>query len=251
MHPVLVKIGPLYIYSYGVMISIAVCVVAYLMSGSAHIVGMDRSKVVDFLIVVLVSGIAGARILHVAANFSYYAGNPLEIIMLTKGGLAFYGGLVFAVIAGIVYLKAQHIELEKAGDLIAPYAALGQAIGRIGCFLNGCCYGIVVTRFPFAVKFPGEACARFPSQVLAAILLIAVYLLLRVMLEKGWMKGNLFFIYLGLTSFQRFFTEFLRGDVPVIMCGLTLSQILSVGLFIFAIGVLIWRGISRGSLNLR
>ena len=84
MHPILFKLGPVTIYSYGVMVSLAFTVCAFLIWYNARRVGIERQKILDLVIVILISGIIGARLLHVISNFDYYRGNPLEVIMLTS-----------------------------------------------------------------------------------------------------------------------------------------------------------------------
>lgn len=243
MHPILFTVGPIQIYSYGVMVSLAFAICSFLIWRTAPRVGLDREKVLDFIIVILVFGIIGARFLHVAANFRYYIKHPFEIILLTKGGLAFYGGVLFSIIAGIIYLRKNSIPIWKAGDLIAPYVALGQSIGRIGCFLNGCCYGIICApaHLHLGVIFRGDTLHRYPTQIFATIILLFIYMALRFMLERQILKENLFLVYLILYSFQRFFMEFLRGDINRILWNLTLSQLISVCVFITALTMLIRR----------
>ncbi len=241
MHPILFKIGPIIIYSYGVMVSLAFAVCAFLIWYNAPLVGIPGRKVLDLVIVILISGIVGARCLHVISNFDYYKIYPLDIIMLFKGGLAFHGGLIFSFIGGIVFLRINSIPICPAADLVAPYVALGQAIGRIGCFLNGCCFGKPCAISYFGVIFPDETVYKHPTQIYAFMTLLLIYMVLRFMLQKNILKNNLILIYFMLHSSQRFFIDFLRQDMSKVSFGLTLSQIISIGLFFIACGVFIWR----------
>jgi len=250
MHPILFKIGPITVFSYGVMVAIAFGICSSLMWYNAPRVGFPREKVVDFVLVILIFGIVGARVLHVAANHVYYKNNLFDILMITKGGLAFYGGLICSLIAGIVYLKINRISLWLAGDFVAPYAALGQAIGRIGCFLNGCCYGRISASGLFCVHFPGETVLRYPTQLFVSGLLLCIYVILRYLLEKGILKDNLFLLYVILYSYQRCFLEFLRGDVDRVVWDMTLSQVISIPVFLAACILLVWRlRIARRMIN--
>jgi len=234
MFPVLFKCGPITIYSYGVMVSLAFAIGVYLMRGRADAFGVAKEKIIDFMMVILISGIIGARILHVIVNLGYYRFNPIEIFMITKGGLAFYGGLIASTIAGIVFIKVNRMPVWNTGDLTAPYIALGQAIGRIGCFLNGCCYGVACKETIFAVKFPGDTVYRVPTQLIASIVLLFMYGILRYFAEKKIFKGNLFFVYLAMYSVQRFSVEFLRGDLDRGFLNLTVSQHISAIVLIIA-----------------
>jgi len=165
-------------------------------------------------------GIAGARIFYVIENFAYYLKNPLEIIMLQHGGLSWFGGLIFGVAAAAVYLKIKKIPFYPTLDLFAPFIALAQAIGRVGCLLNGCCFGRID--------------APVPVQAVSSLLLIVIFIILRFIQDKPHKEGVVFFSYLILYSLKRFFIEFYREDNPVVFSGLTLFQLLSILLFVFA-----------------
>jgi len=241
MCPILFTIGPFTVYAYGVMVALAFIISTLLMQKYAPKMDIPKDKVIDLMIIVLLSGLIGARLLHVAVNFRQYIGDPAEIFFINHGGLAVYGGFLFALPAGIIFLTRNNIPVWKAGDLIAPYLALGQAIGRIGCLLNGCCYGIPVDHHLPGIMLNGEGVLRFPVQILSALCLIAVFAVLRFMLEKGMFRNNLFLVYLALYSFQRFFTEFVRGDVDRLCCRLTASQLISIAVFVLSLLLLRWR----------
>jgi phosphatidylglycerol:prolipoprotein diacylglycerol transferase len=151
--------------------------------------------------------------------------------MLQHGGLVWYGGLTFAIIFGVVYLKIKKQPILAILDLISPYIALAQSIGRIGCFLNGCCFG----------KYWQELNIRYPTQVFSSLSLLFIFLILKILYEKrdGFLilskKGNIFFLYLAFYSTKRFFIEFLRGDTQPFILNLTIFQIISIAIFIFAI----------------
>ena len=173
-------------------------------------------------------------------NLSFYAANPLEIIMLSKGGLVWYGGFLAAILAMIIYIRRARLDFWSVVDLIAPYAALAQGFGRIGCFLNGCCYGIKVSSgFPLAVTFPCDSDPRFPSQLVSAALLFAIFVILMIWQNRRRFIGEIALAYCLLYSSKRFAMEFLRGDNPKILFGLTISQIISALIFIAALAIFI------------
>jgi len=246
MHPILFKIGPITVYSYGVCVALAFLVCSFLIWTNASLVGIPRKKMLDFVIVILVSGLIGGRLLHVFLNLSYYKTVPIEIFFITQGGLAFQGALICSFIFGIIFLKRNSIPLWSAGDLVAPYAALGQSIGRIGCFLNGCCFGKYTSSSSLGVLFPGESLLRLPTQIFYAVGLLSIYIILRYMLEKRILKKSLIFLYLVLISFQRFFIDFLRGDIKQIYLGLTVTQLISIFIFLIALIVLVKKNIING-----
>ena len=238
MHPILIKIGSLTVFSYGVMVAIGFALAAALIYRRAAKFSLDRDKCVDLAIVILIFGVIGARLLYVLLNRSFYAANPLEIIMLSKGGLVWYGGFLSALIASIVYLKITKLNVWSVADLLAPYVALGQAFGRIGCFLNGCCYGIKVPPgFPLAVTFPCESDPRLPTQLISAGLLFVIFLILLLWQNRRRFGGEVFLGYCILYSAKRFAVEFIRGDNPKVLLGFTMSQIISAAIFVVGLSI--------------
>jgi phosphatidylglycerol:prolipoprotein diacylglycerol transferase len=242
MHPILAKIGPLYVYSYGLMVAIGFAVATLLAYKHAGDFGIDREKIIDLGIVMLASGIVGARVVYVALNFQYYMGNPLEVINLTKGGLVWYGAFIFGLTAAAWFVKKNRINFWTAADLFAPYIALAQAFGRIGCFLNGCCYGSAVpSGFMLGVIFPEESVWRYPTQIFSAIALFLIFAILRIWQKKRHFGGEIFLGYGLLYSMKRFGVEFFRGDYPKILYGLTISQLISAAIFIVCLSLFIRR----------
>ncbi len=230
MHPILFKIGSLNIYSYGLMVAMGFGISAMMIYARAPKFGFKRDTILDYFIIMLISGVAGARLLYVSLNIRYYLLNPLEIANLSKGGLIWYGGFIAAILASLWFVKARSLEFWAVADFIAPYIALGQAFGRIGCFLNGCCYGIVA---PY--NFPlGQ---RHPTQIYSAILLFIIFAALVLWQNKRRFNGEIFLGYCLLYSCKRFAIEFLRGDNPRIFFGMTMSQAISLAVFLIALYV--------------
>lgn len=236
MHPILAKIGPLYIYSYGLMVAIGFAVATLLAYRHAGEFGIDKDKIIDFGIVILLGGIVGARALYVVLNLQYYIRNPLEILNLTRGGLVWYGAFLSGLIAGTLFVRKNKINFWAMGDLFAPYIALAQAFGRIGCLLNGCCYGSQAPRgFLLSVVFPNESVLRHPTQIYSAITLLLIFIVLRFCQKKIHFKGQIFLGYLIFYSMTRFGLEFLRGDNPKDYFGFTISQMISVAIFVISL----------------
>jgi len=246
VHPILFKIGPITIFTYGATIAVSFLVCSFLIWRNAPLVGISRKKMLDFAIVILISGIIGARFLHVVLNLDYYKGNLFEIFLITRGGLAFQGAIIFSFVSGIIFSKINSIPIWQAGDLIAPYAALGQAIGRIGCYLNGCCYGKGILVPQFGVIFPGDNITRLPVQLYAALVLLFIYCILRFMLEKRIFRDSLILLYFMMFSFQRFFLDFLRADLKVSYFSLTVSQNISIVVFFLSLAVFTWKRFNGG-----
>ncbi|PIQ88294.1 MAG: prolipoprotein diacylglyceryl transferase [Candidatus Omnitrophica bacterium CG11_big_fil_rev_8_21_14_0_20_42_13] len=225
MYPVLFKIGPVTVYSYGFFLALAFLAVAFLAGAEAKRRGIDASVISTFCFACLISGIAGARLLFIILNITFFLDNPVEIIMLQHGGLVWYGGLISAVACGIIYLLIKRQDILSVLDLIMPYIALGQSIGRIGCFLNGCCYG----------KFCRVLSIPYPTQIFSSLLLLLIFVVLRLAQKGKLKKGTVTLSYFIFYPLARFFVEFLRADNPPIVFNLTISQIISVVIFVIAL----------------
>jgi len=252
MHPILLKIGPFTIYSYGLMIALGFAIAIFLACRRAHLFGLNADRIIDLAVFLLLGGIIGARVFYILLNLNYYKINMFEAIDLTKGGLVWYGGFAAALLVLIWYIKKNKIKFWPVADFMAPYVALGEAFGRIGCLLNGCCYGREASAgYPSGIIFPGESVIRYPTQIYSSVILLLIFMILRLWQERRHFAGEIFLGYCALYSMKRFFIEFLRGDNPQIMLGLTISQIISVIVFVLAVAIFTqkktkWRmGISK------
>lgn len=242
MHPIIAKIGPLCVYSYGLMVAAGFAIAIFLAYKHAGEFGIGKDRIIDFGIVILVGGLVGARLLYVLTNLKYYILNPLEIINIAKGGLVWYGAFLFGILAAVLFVKKNKINFWAGADLFAPYIALAQAIGRVGCFLNGCCYGgEVPSDYMFSVVFPGESVFRHPTQIYSALALLLLFVILRAWQKRRNFNGEVFLGYVMLYSIARFGLEFLRGDNPKILSGLTISQLISIPVFTACLAMFIYR----------
>jgi len=232
MNPEICKIGPFTIYAYGLMLVVAFFVSCALACRQAKKENINPDTVLDMAFVAFVSGIVGARLFYVIENLGYYSKNLAEIIMLQHGGLSWFGGLILGGSLGIAYLKYKRLPIFKIVDLIAPFVALAQSIGRIGCLLNGCCFGKISE---YGIYFPVQKLVLIPTQLYSSLLLILIFIILRFLQDKPHKEGSIFFSYLLLYSLKRFFVEFWRADNEIILLGLTLFQILSVIIFCISI----------------
>ena len=231
MHRVLFHIWSFEVYSYGFFIALAIVVSLCLMNKNSARYGVPFDAFVDAFTWVVIAGIAGGRLLFVLINWQNYIKNPIAIFALREGGMAFQGSLVAGFLAGVWACRVKKIAFWKAADLLAPYIALGEAIGRIGCFMNGCCYGKVTTGM-FGVVFPGETVARIPSQIFLSVALLVLYLFLDSLGRKKHFDGFLFASYLILYSGLRFFLDMTRADNPAIWMNMTLAQAVSAAVFV-------------------
>ena len=231
MHRIIFTIGPVTIYSYGFCVAVGVALAVIMSVRQAEKEGLKPADMLDIMTAMILGGIVGGRLLFVLINWEIYASNPLAIFNLSEGGMAFQGALVFSLLAGAVLSGRKKISFWKISDIIAPYLALAHSIGRIGCFLNGCCYGKQVFSGP-SVVFPGEVAQRIPTQLYSSAGLLAIFVLLLWLRGKKTFDGYLFAAYLMVYAVFRGFMDIFRGDELVRVNGFTLSQVISIGIFI-------------------
>lgn len=231
MHPILFIIGPLTVYSFGFMLAAAVILCSFLMSRDAVCIGIAKDTVYDFIFWVALTGILGARIFYIFLNLDFFLQLPSELFQIQHGGLAWQGGLILGFTAALIYLKRKRLPVLKFLDLASPYAALGQAIGRTGCFLNGCCYGQPVSWGPY---FPEHNAHLHPTQIYESIGLVVVWFVLRKFNRTDHRQGSILISYLMLAAALRFIVQFFRYDYDPIFLGLGLFQWICVAVFVTA-----------------
>ncbi len=235
MFPVICQIGPFALYSYGLMLALAVMAASFLTAREAAGRGIARETVYDLAFWVVLWGILGARLFYVLLNVDYFRQFPVEILMLQKGGLAWQGSLAAGILAGIVFIRRHKLPLWTLLDTAAPFVALGHAIGRIGCLLNGCCYGKAVA---WGLYFPVWGERLHPTQIYMALGELAVFLILRALQRRGGQpEGRLFVLYLFLSSLERFGVEFFRADHILLWGGLSLFQYVCLLIMAAAVAV--------------
>ena len=238
MYPILFEIGHFTLRTYGVVVAIAFFVAFFLLYKEAKRKNFYPDKILDIELLMLISGIIGARALHVLVNLNYYGENLGTILLVWKGGLAFHGGMILAFAVCWVFIVRNRMPLWKTADFIVPYVALGHSIGRIGCFLNGCCFGKPATAGFLGVIFPGETICRYPTQLYASLALLGIFVILKFASERAPFSGFVLIVYFWLFGLQRFVIGFLRGDNPTYIFGLTIPQLISV--FIIALGIFLF-----------
>ena len=232
MYPVICQIGPFTIYSYGLMLVLAFIASSTLASFQAKKQNINPEIIFNLSFLSLFVGIFGARFFYIIQNLDYYIKEPLEIIMLQHGGLSWFGGLISAIISGTIYLKKKKLSTYKIFDLIVPFVALGQAIGRIGCLLNGCCFGKISK---FGLYFKVHKLVLVPTQIYSSLTLVFIFIILRFLQDRPHRTGQILYTYFLLYSVKRFFIEFWRADHGIIHFGLTLFQMISIAIFCLSI----------------
>lgn len=241
MHPILFKIGPLAVYSWGFMLAVAIIVAIWGTGRLFQKAGYDKEIVLDMVLIMVIAGLLGGRIAYILTfAWDEFLAHPLMFFAFRSGGLVWYGAFTGGFLAFLIYIHRSNLDFWRVADMFAPYVALGYAIVRIGCFMWGCCYG-KPTSSPLGVVFPGvDNLARYPTQLFSSAINFIFFVLLITYYPKRKFPGQVFLLYLTAYSIYRFCIEFLRFN-EVLYYGLSLAQYISIGLFIAAIVLYIRR----------
>ena len=217
MYPVLFRIGPFTLHTYGVFIAMAFLSAIALALREARRQGEDANKILDLCFYMLVAAIVGSRILYVLINWSTFRHDPFEIVRIWQGGLVFYGGFIGALLTALWYMRRKGLPLLKTADIMAPSIAFGLFVGRIGCFFAGCCYGKTCD-LPWAVIFthPESLAPKgvplHPTQLYSSLNgLFIFFVLVGIRRIKGF-EGQIFWTYVLLYGVTRSIIEHFRGD---------------------------------------
>ncbi|HSQ59120.1 MAG TPA: prolipoprotein diacylglyceryl transferase [Acidobacteriota bacterium] len=245
MHPTLFEFAGVSLHTYGLLLAVAFLLGIQLFVARARGRGLPEEPMHALALWLLVLAIVGGRVLFVLTHWADYAADPLAVLRLWEGGLMLYGGYILAIAGGIVYVRRKGIPVWRVADAAAPSMALGVGIGRLGCFMNGCCFGLPTT-LPWGVHFPPGSAPTFlyadaaihPSQLYlsgAGFLLFGVLL---AMDRTRRFDGRLFWVYIALDAALRFVIDFTRyydatsaiGSLGGLM--FNVNQILSAGLIL-------------------
>jgi len=244
VHPILFHLGSFPVHSYGVMIALAFLAGLWTAMRRARREKISGDTIGDVTLWLMLGGIVGARAVYVATYWQdqFAGGKFSEIFAIWNGGLVYYGGLIGATLAGMIYVGWKRLPLWKIADVLAPSIALGSVFGRIGCLLNGCCYGRACAE-PWAITFPEghethpagmPALPVHPTEIYDALLNFALYLFLAWLIRRKKFDGQIFATYLILYAVCRSIVEYFRGDYPADHNhnGLTSAQLVSIPIFI-------------------
>jgi phosphatidylglycerol---prolipoprotein diacylglyceryl transferase len=227
MHPELFSfpdfiplIGGRAIHVYGLMIALAFLFGMYWTKREARRLGINEKNILDLFFYTLIAGLVGARILYVIQSVDNFWQDPLILIRVWEGGLVFQGGVIGSFIVAIWYCRRHEMRFMQNADVFAPALSFGHALGRIGCFFAGCCYGKqCAVDFPLAIVFPqiagGIAPAGvplYPTQLLESFGEILIFTFLVSYRKRKKFDGAVILLYLILYSVLRSFLEVFRGD---------------------------------------
>jgi phosphatidylglycerol:prolipoprotein diacylglycerol transferase len=253
MYPELFKIGPLTVYSYGLMLGIAFITASWLLTKDIERKKLNPNIATEITILAIIFGIVGAKIFHLFENFDDFLNDPVGMAF-SPGGLTFFGGLILAILSVWIYARRKKIPFLVIADAAAPALALAYGIGRIGCHLAGDGdYGFPTdlpwgTNYengtvPPSIMFQGSEIAKnypggivpdntplHPTPIYEFLICVLIFGILWKLRKKDWMDGKLFMFYLVFISIERFSIEFIRLN-PRLLFGLSEAQLISVGLF--------------------
>jgi len=239
MHPILFKLGPLTIYTYGTFVFIGVAAAYWLSTRDAVRMGLDKDKFSNLFFWTVVAAFLGARILYTIVEWKLFIEHPFYVIF-SRAGFVFYGGVIGGFIAAYIIIKKYKWDFLKIADIVSLYIPLGHAFGRMGCFSYGCCYGKPTNSW-IGMLFPptspaGAAGVKvIPTQIISAFFLVVIFLILLYVRRKKRFEGQIFLSYLLLYGIFRFIIEFFRGDPRGYLWVFSTSQWVSIAVIIAAI----------------
>src|SRR6266852_9967908 len=255
MYPRLFELGPITVYTYGVLLAAAYLFGLKLAMVRAKNRGLDANRVLDLGIYIIISALVGAKLLLLITDFKAFTANPRELLTLARSGGVFYGGLILAVAVALIYIRKIGLPLWTTCDVFAPGIALGHVVGRFGCLFAGCCYGKPTTMpwgitftDPFAAANVGTPLDRplHPTQLYEASAETLILIILLATESRGRrFAGRTFWLYMLLYAISRFIVEIFRGDPRGNVGIFSTSQFISVLLAPLAIAMLVYLSRAR------
>ena len=247
MYPKLIAIGDFFLPTYGVLVALGFLTGLWIAARLARKLDLNVENVTNLGVYCVLAGLAGAKLLMFVFDFDYYRQNPGEIFSLAtlQAGGVFHGGLIVALATAVLYMRAHKLPVLMTADIFAPGLALGHAIGRMGCFSAGCCWGLECHR-PWAVTFTNTEAHRLvgvplgvplhPTQLYEAAAELLIFIILILWFRKHRLDGSVIGLYLILYSTARFLIEFLRFHDQPNPFGGPLSSIQWIALLMLAAG---------------
>jgi phosphatidylglycerol:prolipoprotein diacylglycerol transferase len=238
--------------TYGLLLAIGFISALWLIATLAERDGLPKNKIYDLGLYILASALIGAKVLMIVTDWNDFGSwrEAFSLDVLRSGGV-YFGGFLIAIAVSILLMRLWHLPWRKTADAFAPGIALGHAIGRLGCFSAGCCWGKPTTSF-IGVKFTEKAheltgvpvdAALVPTQLIEAACNIAILAALLYLRKRRAFDGQIIFAYGMMYAVVRFVVEFWRDDPRGTVLGLSSSQFISVLMFPAALGLTVfyWR----------
>ena len=250
MYPELFSLGPITVYSYGVLLAISYLVGLWLAMRRARAWGLDANRVLDLGIYIIIAALIGAKLLLLVVDFDQFRRSPADLMSLARSGGVFYGGLILAVLVAFWYVHKHRLPLWTTCDVFAPGIALGHVTGRLGCLAAGCCYGRP-TSLPWGITFTNPLAAAnvgtplgiplHPTQIYEAGAELLILVILLATEKRGRpFAGRSFWGYMFLYAVSRYIIENYRGDPRGTMWIFSTSQFISLLLAPLSLAMLVW-----------
>jgi phosphatidylglycerol---prolipoprotein diacylglyceryl transferase len=252
MFPKLISIGSFFIPTYGTLVAIAFLAALWVVTLLAKRAQLPSERVTNLAIYCALAGLAGAKLFMILFDFKTYWNDPGSLFSLStlQAAGVYQGGFVVAFVVALLYMRRQHLPVLATCDVFAPGIALGQAIGRLGCFSAGCCWGSE-THAPWAVTFHNPQAAELtgvplgtplhPAQLYESAADALIFLFLYLQIGKAHTSGTILGWYLTLYSVARFVIEFFRFHEQGLHAGLSYTQWISLATLVAGLGLIIAR----------
>ncbi len=242
--------------TYGLILACAFLLALWVAVRRGRRAGLDPSLVTDLWIASLLAGVLGSKLLLYMLDLRYYLEHPRAILESLRSAGVFYGGLIAAIVVCIVIVRRRGADAWVVGDVLAPAIILGQAVGRLGCFAAGCCYGTSCT-LPWAVTYTDPRAqgytgvplhqALHPVQIYLALADVAIFLVLLAADRRRKFSGQIFLLYLILYAAARATLEIFRGDPRGALWGLSTSQLIGIVVGLTALALYVRRSRESGA----
>jgi len=252
MHPKLISFDGFFLPSYGLFVALGFLAGLWMATRLARRQGLNSDLVVSLAVYCAITGVVGGKLLMILYDWEFYLQHPGELFSLAtlRAGGVFYGGLMLALATAAYYMRRVKLPAWPTADVLAPAVALGHAIGRIGCFMAGCCYGSEC-HLPWAVTFHNQDSHQMfgtplnvplhPAQLYQSAAEALIFLILYWRSAKPHAPGSILGLYLMLTSTGRFLIEFARFHEQALPFGGPLSHAQWISVFVFAVGAVVLR----------
>lgn len=252
MYPVLFHIGSLEVRAWGLMVALGILAGALVASRLAKKDGLDEELIYDFVLYVVIAGIVGARLWEVIFSLPKYSSDPVSALKFWVGGLSIQGAVAGGLLFTIWFIKRHKIDFWHFADCLAPGLILGQAIGRLGCFLNGDAFGIPTQSWIGVLYKPGTPAfdhygpiALVPAELFEGAGDLIIFGILLFLFRRRPYRGFVSLMYFVLYSLLRFTLEFWRGDSLLMADTLKAAQISSLVVAVAAVVIAVVKWKSR------
>jgi phosphatidylglycerol:prolipoprotein diacylglycerol transferase len=203
------------VFSYGTLIALGFLLTYLYVCWLSRQQGIDEENITDLYLVIIITSIIGARLNYVATNWQEYISHPASIFKVWEGGMVYLGGVIGAIVGCFAYLRFRGLDFATYADMYGPAVPFASAVGRIGCYLNGCCYGLETNlwcgiRVP--LRFGVLSNPRHPTQLYECIVLFIICVLLHLYYRSRPRRGMVFVAFGYTYAIERFLIEFIREE---------------------------------------